>query len=164
MEQKVKLVLAIEFGVQVDIDKLKECDERLAEAAKRVMDATNDEIGTGPIILGDDITLDATSRILDNFSTAQKNYRGPLSDEDLQTVVVLRGIKDAYTVGIESIPKMVFGAEDPSAKPEKEPESDYDPDLPCNKKGCDTSTRASCCGCKEMLEYERKRKGEQYGK
>lgn len=38
------------------------------------------------------------------------------------------------------------------------PESKYDPDMPCNKKGCDASTRASCCGCKEMLEYERRKR------
>lgn len=124
MEQKVKLVLMVDFGVQVDTDQLKECDERLAEAAKRVIGATKDEIGTEPIIFGGSITLDATSRILDNFSTAQQNYRGPLSDEDLQTVVVLSGIKDAYTVGIESIPKMMFGAGEPSAKPEKESKTD----------------------------------------
>lgn len=34
----------------------------------------------------------------------------------------------------------------------------YDPDMPCNKKGCDAQTRASCCGCPEQLEYERKKK------
>ena len=33
-----------------------------------------------------------------------------------------------------------------------------DPDFPCDKKGCDDSTRASCCGCPEMREYERKKK------
>ena len=34
----------------------------------------------------------------------------------------------------------------------------YDPDMPCNKKNCDAQTRASCCGCPEQLEYERKKK------
>lgn len=155
MEQKVKLVLTIDLCVQIDADQLKEHSERLAEAAKRVMNVTKGEIGAGPIVFGGSIILDATSRILDNFSTAQQNYHGPLSDEDLQTAVVLSGIKDAYTVGIESIPKVIFSAEDPSAKSKEEPDPDYDPDMPCNKKGCDASTRASCCGCEEMLKYER---------
>ena len=35
---------------------------------------------------------------------------------------------------------------------------EYDPEMPCNKKGCDASTRASCCGCPEQLEYERKKR------
>ena len=150
IEQKVKLAPTVDLYVQIDADQLKEHSERLAEAAKHVIDATNDELGAGPIILAGNITLDATSRILDNFSTAQQNYRGPLSDEDLQTAVVLSGIKDAYTVGVESIPKVIRSA--------KEPESDYDQDLPCNKKGCSVSERACCCGCEEMLEYERRKK------
>lgn len=39
-------------------------------------------------------------------------------------------------------------------------EEEYDPDLPCNQKGCSMSFRAYCCGCNEMLAYEAKRKGE----
>lgn len=39
--------------------------------------------------------------------------------------------------------------------------TEYDPDMPCNKKGCDASTRASCCGCPEQLEYERKKRQSQ---
>lgn len=35
---------------------------------------------------------------------------------------------------------------------------EYDPEMPCNKKGCDFSTRASCCGCPEQLEYEKKKR------
>lgn len=37
-------------------------------------------------------------------------------------------------------------------------QTEYDPKMPCNKKGCDAQTRASCCGCPEQLEYERKKK------
>lgn len=31
-----------------------------------------------------------------------------------------------------------------------------DPNMPCNKNGCNATTRASCCGCPEQLEYEKK--------
>jgi len=51
-----------------------------------------------------------------------------------------------------------------SASQETVTQEDYDPDLPCNKKGCGMSFRACCCGCDEMLAYEEKRKGEQHGK
>ena len=33
----------------------------------------------------------------------------------------------------------------------------YDKNLPCNKKKCDTATRASCCGCPEYFEYMKKK-------
>lgn len=38
----------------------------------------------------------------------------------------------------------------------------YDKNLPCNKKKCDPTTRASCCGCPEYFEYMKKKeqKGE----
>lgn len=42
----------------------------------------------------------------------------------------------------------------------KHEKQQYDPEMPCNKKRCDASTRASCCGCPEQLEYERKKKEE----
>lgn len=42
-------------------------------------------------------------------------------------------------------------------------EGGYDPDMPCNKKGCTTEERASCCGCPEQIAYERKKKAEQKG-
>lgn len=45
----------------------------------------------------------------------------------------------------------------------EEAQEDYDPDLPCNKKGCSMSFRACCCGCDEMLAYEAKKKGETNG-
>lgn len=38
-----------------------------------------------------------------------------------------------------------------------------DSDMPCNKKGCTTEERASCCGCPEQIAYERKKKAEQMG-
>lgn len=34
----------------------------------------------------------------------------------------------------------------------------YDPQMPCNKKGCSIQTRAFCCGCPEQLQYEKKKK------
>jgi len=37
-------------------------------------------------------------------------------------------------------------------------QTEYDPEMPCNKNGCDAQTRASCCGCPEQLEYERNKK------
>jgi len=40
----------------------------------------------------------------------------------------------------------------------KHEKQQYDPDMPCNKKNCDVQTRASCCGCYEQFEYERKKK------
>lgn len=46
---------------------------------------------------------------------------------------------------------------------EADAQEDYDPDLPCNKKGCSMSFRACCCGCGEMLAYEAKKKGEANG-
>ena len=33
----------------------------------------------------------------------------------------------------------------------------YDENLPCNKRKCDPSTRASCCGCPEYFEYMKKK-------
>lgn len=45
---------------------------------------------------------------------------------------------------------------------EADAQEDYDPDLPCNKKGCSMSFRACCCGCDEMLAYEAKKKGESH--
>lgn len=51
------------------------------------------------------------------------------------------------------IDKIVYGDKSREEKTVK-----YDPNMPCNKKGCDASTRASCCGCPEQLEYERKKK------
>ena len=33
----------------------------------------------------------------------------------------------------------------------------YDENLPCNKKKCDPTTRASCCGCLEYFEYMKKK-------
>ena len=35
---------------------------------------------------------------------------------------------------------------------------EYDPEMLCNKKGCNFSTKASCCGCPEQLEYEKKKR------
>ena len=37
----------------------------------------------------------------------------------------------------------------------------YDPEMPCNKKGCSASVRESCCGCPKQLEYERQKKTRQ---
>lgn len=36
--------------------------------------------------------------------------------------------------------------------------SNYDPDMPCNKNGCDQVIRAICCWRPEQLEYEKKRR------
>ena len=36
-------------------------------------------------------------------------------------------------------------------KPKHEKQQ-YDPEMPCNKKGCDASARASCCGKPNIIE------------
>ena len=41
---------------------------------------------------------------------------------------------------------------------EKHIETQNNDDYPCNAKGCSMSKRQSCCGCPEMLEWEKKHK------
>lgn len=60
-------------------------------------------------------------------------------------------------------------AKEPSTVPSekkapKNPGEKYDPEMPCNKKGCDASTRATCCGCPEQLAWERRKKRDKHGK
>lgn len=65
-------------------------------------------------------------------------------------------------IGKLNAPKIAFAIRYcPNCGQKLEKQTKYDPEMPCNKKGCDAQTRASCCGCPEQLEYERnkKRKG-----
>jgi len=169
-----------EYNLNPDTDLLRmmrEPTEEERESVRRYVESISKKSGVN---FYDLIDSNSDSEEDDNYGEYQNEY-----DEGIRSalIVMLRRLyetafnllspedwnmfkKEAYSISYSrqfdeketdessiNIPET-----EPNKEEVKNSKYDLDPDMPCNKKKCDTETRQSCCGCPEQLEYERKLK------